>query len=135
MKSSSLLSLIVCVCLVGCGSDGPDLGDVSGKVTFNGKPLRGAIVTFVPQAGGSTSYGVTDAEGNYELMYSRDKSGAMLGQHNVAVKTEKLTQEDMADGEPVPEFVPIPEKYKQPGSLTAEVNAGSNDINFDLSDQ
>ena len=135
MKLSSLSLLFVVVTLTGCGSDGPELADVSGTVTFNGKPLRGAIVTFVPQAGGSTSSGVTGADGGYELMYLRDKHGAMLGKHNVTIKMEKLTQDDMAEGEVVPEFVRVPEKYQQPGSLTAEVDSGDNDIDFELTEK
>jgi hypothetical protein len=133
MKTSKLAWLLFVACAaVGCGTDGPVLADVTGTVTLDGKPLQGAVVTFAPEKEGSTSYGMTDAEGNYSLMYSRDKSGAMVGKHNVSVETERLTAEDMAEGVPVPEFVPVPEKYKQPGALTANVEGGDNDIDFDL---
>lgn len=118
---------------VGCGSDGPDLAEVTGTVTIDGKPVHGAMLTFVPEAaGGSPSYGVTDAEGNYSLMFTQDKNGAMLGKHNVEIETRRLTKDDMAEGVAPPEFVPVPKKYKQTGALTAEVKDEDNDIDFAL---
>lgn len=135
MKPPRTWLLLSVLAVVGCGSDGPELADVTGTVTLDGKPLQGARVTFAPESKGSPSYGMTDAEGNYSLMYSRDESGAMVAKHNVSIETEKLSAEDMAEGVPVPEFVPVPEKYNQPGALTADVKPGDNDIDFDLKSQ
>ncbi len=133
MKNTGWKLLVLLAGVVGCGSDGPDLTNVTGTVTLDGKPVQGATLTFVPEApGASPSYGSTDAEGKYSLMYSRDKTGAMVGKHNVEIATQKLTADDMAEGAPVPEYVPIPKKYKQPGALTAEVKEGENVIPFDL---
>lgn len=133
MKTLCRYSCLLLLGIIGCGSDGPELTQVTGTVTLDGKPLPGATLTFVPEAtGASPSYGVTDANGNYSLMYSRDKYGAMIGKHNVEIATHKLTADDMAEGQPVPEFVPIPKKYKQPGALTADVKPGDNDIDFAL---
>ncbi|MBA3313370.1 MAG: carboxypeptidase-like regulatory domain-containing protein [Planctomycetota bacterium] len=133
MTLTRRIGCLLLLSLAGCGSDGPELSEVTGTVTLDGKPLQGAILTFIPEApGASTSYGITDAEGNYSLMYSRDKSGAMIGTHKVEIATEKLTADDMADGQPVPKYVPIPKKYKEPGALTADVKSGDNDIDFEL---
>ena len=42
------LSLFFIGCGGGAASDAPDLGQVSGVVTMDGKPLEGAMVTFEP---------------------------------------------------------------------------------------
>ena len=133
------LAPILLFLLAGCGEDGPALTDVSGTVTLDGKPVPNATVMFVPSAeGGSPSYGVTDAQGNYTLMFTRDKEGAMPGRHTVEITTEKLSKQDIEDmranGEEVAEaeYVEIPSKYREPGALSAEVKDGDNDIDFPL---
>ncbi len=65
--------------LAGCSDGGPELREVTGRVTVDGKPVPGAILTFVPTAGGSPSYGGTDNDGNYKLMFTDTKYGAMVG--------------------------------------------------------
>lgn len=128
-----LLSTALLCPILGCGDDGPELATVSGTVTLDQKPVAGADLIFKPQtAGGSPAYGTTDGEGNYTLMFTRDKEGAMLGKHNVEIETHKLSPGDLGDGVPIPEYVPIPRKYKEPGALTAEVKDGDNDIDFVL---
>lgn len=128
--------------LVGCGDDGPELAEVTGRVTVDDKSVPNATLLFVPEAkDGSPSYGTTDKDGNYMLGFTRDKTGAMLGKHTVEITVERLTADDLenmrAEGledvpDEVPEYVSIPEKYREPGTLTAEVEPGDNEINFDL---
>lgn len=121
----------------GCSSDGPELTDVTGKITLDGQPVAGCQVTFVPDGGGSPSYAQTDAKGEYRLMFTRNKYGAMLGRHNVSLETRKLSaaekEELRAAGEEVPaDSVSIPKKYREDGALTAEVKSGKNKIDFEL---
>ena len=123
--------------LAGCGSSGPELTDVTGKITLDGQPVVACNVTFVPTGGGSPSYGKTDSKGEYRLMYTRDKYGAMLGQHSVTLETQKLSKSEKEElrsaGEDVPsDSVTIPKKYREDGALTAEVKSGKNKIDFDL---
>ncbi|MCA9081516.1 MAG: carboxypeptidase regulatory-like domain-containing protein, partial [Planctomycetaceae bacterium] len=76
----------------GCGggvSDAPDLGVVSGTVTFDGQPLEGAQVIFVPDSKqgttGPSSNATTDSSGKFELIGSGGKPGAVIGKHVVTV--------------------------------------------------
>lgn len=129
----------VLVALPGCGDD-MGLTSVSGIVTLDGKPLPNAVVTFIPQGeGGSPSYGTTDAEGYYTLMFSRDTEGVLPGTHDVTITTEKIAPSDVAvlkaKGRGVPEFVPVPKKYRQPGELVREVEPGGGEINFELTSE
>jgi hypothetical protein len=122
--------------LIGCGDGGPELASVKGVVTLDGQPVPNAVLTFVPQQG-SPSYGRTSREGNYELMFTDVKRGAMLGTHQVSIEVQRVSKEELAEmkaqGMDVPDkIVEIPKAYRQAGALTAEVKRGSNAIDFHL---
>lgn len=84
-----LLLLIVAI-VVGCSSDvqnpaRPVLEPVSGVVTLDGKPLAGAVVTFLNlDERGTLTVGETDAEGTYRLSYL-GTPGTAAGPYRVAV--------------------------------------------------
>jgi hypothetical protein len=129
--------LIACGLLIaaGCSDEGPELAEVTGKVTLDGQPLRGVNLVFKPQ-GGSPSYGTTDANGEYRLYFTRNKTGAMPGSHTVEISSLKLSKEEIAEmkasGQEVPDTVDLPRKYSTAGTLTAEVQRGRNTIDFEL---
>lgn len=130
----SVLLVALCGFVAGCGgSDGPKLADVTGTVTLDGKPLTRASIRFVPEAtGGSPSYGATTKGGEYQLLFSADKSGAMIGRHRVEI--EMLEPEFDQEGKIVGEKPPVlPAKYRNGSELSAEVKSGSNTIPFQLS--
>ena len=129
------LSLLGVLCLFGCSggpSDMPDVGQVTGKVTVDGKALTNAIVNFTPKAGGRPSTGVIDDSGNYELLYTASEPGAMIGEHTV---TLELIEEDDADGDEEEgdegAATGLP-KAATDGSLVKDVVAGSQEINIEL---
>ena len=83
--------LLLCALLVplaGCQPKGPKLSPVEGVITLNGEPLVGALVEFQPLIGtGTPSYGDTDEDGHYELMFSQKRSGALVCEHLVRIST------------------------------------------------
>ncbi len=108
----------------GCGGgDRPPLGTVHGKITLDGKPLPRASVGFTPKGGGHESTGLTDDAGDYELKYIRDVKGAKVGAHTVSVST-------VHDRAGTTETVPP--RYNVKSTLQADVAAGDNVLNFDL---
>ncbi len=86
--------------LVGC-EEPLEFGHVSGKVSLNGKPLDEVLVLFLPDtvAGnlGAHSECISDADGNYELIYSLDPEtkGALVGRHRVVI--EDIAAENARD--------------------------------------
>jgi hypothetical protein len=76
--------LLVLVMLWGCSS-GVELGGVSGRVTKNGQPQSKLWVEFRPVAGGRPAEGYTNADGRYELQYTGDRSGTLVGMNHVRV--------------------------------------------------
>jgi hypothetical protein len=61
----------------GCG--GQRLVSVSGRVTYQGRPVPSTLVTFQPADGSRPSKGVTADDGRFTLRYSRTEAGASRG--------------------------------------------------------
>lgn len=76
-----LLSLLTLLA-AGCGSSG-GLLPATGTVTYQGKPVENAIVSFMPEAG-TMGTGTTDASGKYEIR-TGGKPGAAPGKHSVSI--------------------------------------------------
>ena len=117
--------LIAVLLAAGCGGGGVELGDVSGRVTLDGKPLPNALVRFQPEKGGRSAQGITDADGRYKLNYSARDTGALAGKSKVLITTGSLEDSSRRSEK-------VPKKYNDETELTAEVTSGDNAINFDL---
>jgi hypothetical protein len=125
VRTTFLLAALV-VLIAGCSKRG-DLADVRGKVTLDGEPLANAFVVFAPTEHGTTSYGRTDATGNYEMMFTDTEKGAWIGNNSVRISTGDLA----TGGGPGPkERVPV--VYNEATTLAAEVKPGKNKFDFDL---
>lgn len=124
------------VLALGCGDNsGPSVGAVTGTITMNGQPVSQVNVTFIPEAKGSPSYGGTDDRGVYRLLYNHKRAGAELGKHNVIIQNREPETDDSGRRILSSATLTIPAKYQQPGTLTAEVRPGSNEVNFTLDAQ
>jgi hypothetical protein len=128
---------------VGCGKAGGTAA-VSGHVTYKGKPVPTAHVSFTPVEGVSrAAEGVTDANGRYALGTFSANDGALPGKYRVTImargpdrppkpgETGSGMPGEMMPGDPI-----IPMKYFRADSsgLTFEVKRGSNAANFELGD-
>jgi len=141
-------------CSLGCTGGSSNVGQVTGVVTLEGKPLVGAEVIFYP-ANGRASVGTTDDTGKYELAYIRNENGAVVGEHRVTISTEvlpkseyeiELDERDEGDGGDEVETEEqrrlnsrgqregLPPKFsdRKKTELTATVKAGPNEIDFPL---
>ena len=154
------LSLLVCVAvmvaLTGCAPTN-DVGaaKVTGAVTYNGNPVEGATVSFVPSGeGGKMAAGTTDAQGKFTLTTVQAGDGAVPGAYQVAIskvegsassgeiQTEEEARAAAMPGSPGPVAVKeakdlLPAIYKDSAKsgLTAEVtDSGPNNFTFDLTD-
>jgi hypothetical protein len=137
MRLKYFTGLLACVGLIsqaiGCGRpDGPPLGIVTGIVTMNDEPVSGANIKFTPKHKGSPSYGSTDDNGAYRLLFNQSREGAEVGDHSVVIEyPEPETDDSGRRIGPKPAF-DIPQKYRQPGGLSVQVEAGRNNLNFVL---
>ena len=127
MKTKS--HAVVCLALLftaGCGGN-PNLGQVTGTVTLDGKALPDASILFTPDSGGATSYGKTDSSGHYRMMFSNTEAGAWVGKNRVIIRTGDVLPDNSGR---IPELVPS--VYNSKSTLTEDVKAGANTIDFKL---
>jgi hypothetical protein len=135
------LCVAACLSAFGCGEPKetvPELVTVTGKVTYQGRPLADASVTFVPADAEEEAtelnrivrpHGKTDAEGSYELAWG-DNAGAPPGKYNVMITAFKPSDDD----EVKPDSL-IPVMYNSPktsGLLKEVKEADDNVINIEL---
>ena len=121
-----LLVALICA-IVGCDKgDLPDLAPVQGIVTLDGKPLANKQVIFAPEKG-RPSLGLTDENGAYELKYTMEVMGAIIGHHAVTITTPLPV-----DGNLKGYRETVPAKYNAKSELKAEVTSGRNKLDFEL---
>lgn len=116
------------VCWAGCGPQELPAGSLTGKVSLKGEPLSGGMVTIINSDTGIGASGEIDSSGRFRI------DSARTGTYQVAIQPPAApTPDEMAAGAK-PESSPIPPKYQDPqtSGLTATVNEGSNEANFDL---
>ena len=135
--------------LIGCSGgqaenpDWPKRYPVSGTVTYQGKPIEGAEVTFTSRIGTSTGAGKTDSSGRFKLTTHIEGDGVVAGPQVIAIHRVNVvdkTPKDVdvsAGGVALPPEITwiIPEKYSisSKSGLTANVTeTGPNDFKFDL---
>lgn len=116
---------LLAVCIGCSGND--NLARVTGKVTLDDQPLGNALVVFSPLSGGTTSYGRTSAEGNYEMMFSDSEKGAWLGENAV-----RITTADVGTGSSSATKERVPTVYNTQTTLKAMVEKKRNVFDFSL---
>jgi hypothetical protein len=131
-----VLSLVLFVLLTigGCNRRPPTYV-VTGTVTYRGKPVEDAGVSFMPK-GMRPASARTDASGRFQLMTFVGTDGAAAGEHVVCIS--KLIPAPSTKDDPYKMAVNVlPKRYGNPleTPLKATVSAkGPNDFSFDLAD-
>lgn len=125
-----VIVLTVAAFCIGCGGKGeelPKVFPVSGVVTFNGKPIEGAFVTFSPNDKNvRTAAGQTDAEGKFKLTTFKIGDGCTPGRMTVTIaKIESPTEPDPKTGKipPMRSHLPIRYSERENSGLEATVEA------------
>ncbi len=139
-----LIVLLIGMLAVGCGSDTSKPAAVSGRVTYKGKPVPKANVSFTPVEGTSrAASGLSDSNGYFTLGTFSTNDGALIGKYRVSIIARGPDRQPKAGesmsgmpGEMMPGDPVIPTKYFAPDSsgLTFEVKRGSNRADFELKD-
>lgn len=122
-RRSGLFLLLSLLLVTGCSrpKDMPDLGRVSGRVTIDGQPLAGVIISFMPDKGRAAA-ATTDSEGRYDLVYLNDYKGCKIGPNTIGFFVP-------TGGSP---SHPIPAKYQNKSDIKVDVKAEANTFDFDL---
>lgn len=128
------LAVISVLSLAAVGCRQSDMAPVSGRVTFEGRPVPKAIVRFLPESRPMAAAG-TDDDGRYRLTTRRPMDGAYIGRHKVVVAPWMPGTGDTSGVTAEPERPDIPKIVRDTDStpLAVEVTAkGPNEFDFDL---
>ena len=123
-----LLALQVC----GCDSGGPKIVKVAGVLTRNGKPVPNLEVYFMPTHG-RNSVATADAQGRFDLGYTADQDGALVGTHTVFVIFNPPQAGAERAAAPA-DIRPILEKYgsKDTSPIRVEITKAVSDLEIKL---
>lgn len=134
--SAHIVASCFLLIVTGCGSSGPQLLPVSGKVsTKDGKPCDNALVVFHPQESERVNdpkpFAKTDEQGNFKLTTNVEGDGALAGKYGVtivwqsAAKESKFSLSGEGQGSTTDR---LNGKYANPSQpqITIEVKAGTN---------
>src|SRR6476620_10521958 len=94
MNSPATLAVSILVAaaivLTGCPNSRPATYRETGTVTMQGKPVAGAVITFVPTGEeGEAASAITDSEGKYALTTWKAGDGARPGEYRVKVSKQE----------------------------------------------
>ncbi len=117
--------------VVGCGGGGADTGDISGAVTYDGKPVEDGSITFVAVDGKAPTAGGTIKDGKYTA------TKVPVGATKVSISASKVVGKKKAYDTPDSPEIPIteplvPAKYNQTTELRYDVKAGTQTKDFQL---
>jgi len=124
--------LLGCVLAAGCEKKAPPIAEVEGAVKYDNEPVAMGMIAFITPEGQSSAGGAV-INGKYRIL---PESGLRPGKYRVEIKWSKPTGEKKPDAgygqDPNVYVEAIPEKYNKESTLTAEVKAGPNKVDFIL---
>jgi uncharacterized lipoprotein NlpE involved in copper resistance len=138
------ISLFIVLCTLGCNNKSQIEGlvPVKGVVFYDGKPLDGAIVNFIPNSPDKRSaVGTTDAAGKFGLTTLHSNDGVLPGEYKVTVSkmsypenNESLTDDQSAKlKDDIKSLIPVRYSIPANSGLTATVSdKGVMNLKFEL---
>jgi hypothetical protein len=108
---------------------------VSGKVTYQGKPVPKGTITFLTDdPKGRNATGEIGPDGSYTLQTEEPRDGAQLGEYRVTIFAHDEPILDYTPPRPIPPKLLVPSQYENPDTsgLKKTVVRGSNVFDFDL---
>lgn len=139
LRTVVVVSVAACIGLFAACSRSPyTLADVSGRVTLDGEPLAGGVVSFQPRAAGNAapgpgSTGRLDAEGRFRLTAIDGAPGAVVGTHLVRIYSRSPESAPKGDSDAPGSRERVPARYNYESGLSFTVEPGGTaTADFDL---
>ncbi|QDT55141.1 hypothetical protein Pan44_31830 [Caulifigura coniformis] len=137
MNLRLLLVFASLLSFTGCGPgqayEGASRFPLSGKVTFDGKPVDGGSISFIPTTESNRVSGAPISQGTYTVP---EEKGANAGEYRVEIRWPQPTGKKYKDPdtlEMLSEFKEsVPKKYNEQSELKAEVSDANRTFDFDL---
>ncbi len=142
VAGATLCLLLATVVAIGCGDSNPKTVKVTGKISYNGEPLKSGTIALIPEGEGYGATGQIQPDGTFQLTSFKPNDGAAPGNYKVTVQ---VFPDESAGGDelglPGAEFgmgqkPPIPLGYGDPATtkLTALINDGETELDLKLQD-
>jgi hypothetical protein len=132
-RRNSIFALLLAIGCFGCGgsSDRPKLGQVTGTVNHNGKPVADGEIVFYPEKGRSATGQVKDGK-ILNVTTFDPNDGAPIGKVKATVIALDGPKNDMYK----PGKLVSPAKYISVDTtdLSTEIKPGANTVAFDMKD-
>jgi len=117
--------------IAGCDGGSSDLGDISGAVTYDGKPVEDGAISFIPMDGKSPTAGGTIKDGKYTA------TKVPVGTTKVSITAVKIVGKKKAYDAPDSPEIPItesliPARYNHASELRYGVKGGTQTKDFEL---
>lgn len=123
--------------MIGCGEAGPKRAAVTGTVKLDGAAVESGSITFIPTKDSKNPSAAGEIEGG-EYNIPLD-SGPAAGTYRVEIRWSRPTGKKIEMGSPSPPGTmvdevkeAIPAKFNSASTLTKDVEAGENTLDFDL---
>lgn len=121
-KSPYACFALLAAVILGCGGSGLERVAVSGKVSFNGQPVRAGQIRFVPQSGTEAPVTIEPiAAGEYNTNTS---GGVPVGSHRVEITAYNPDEPAPSGPGSPPRRQLLPLKFNQQSTLELTVEAG-----------
>lgn len=125
---TAIAVLLALSAVPGCGWFGPPTAELTGRVTFEGKPAEGLALRFTPEDDGPAAgkprppaFATTDEEGRYRaIRFGRNLSGAAVGRNRVRILPSDTSS------------VPVDPVYGGNSPLVADVGPGATVFDIEL---
>ncbi|HWL08764.1 MAG TPA: hypothetical protein VNQ76_10180 [Planctomicrobium sp.] len=141
-KSSLPLFFLCMMSLCGCyaksrPADRPVTSPTSGVVTYKGKAIQNAQISFFPEGDGEAGAAVSGSAGRFTVSTYERNDGAVIGQHVVTVNVPPSEPVVPGFEQEARRVSPIPVKYldRATSPIKIEVKSGvANDFELTLED-
>lgn len=136
-RAAALLIAVVGLAAAGCSQRGT--GNVTGKVTYKGKPLASGSVIFTTPDAPAVPANINE-DGTFACANVLEGTAAVavISPNDTSEARETAAQKPGIAMEPAKfdpkKWFPIPAKYGQNSPLTFDVKAGENTFNIELRD-
>jgi hypothetical protein len=135
-RSLCSAGVILLIGMAGCSRS--HVIPVEGVLTFKGKPVPNARLTFEPEHG-RQSWCDTDEQGRFRIQYDRHQEGAVIGRHKVFIEvvasTDAQREAIMQGKQPPlpPEMKAFFNKYSVTNSkYTVEITRDTRELKLEL---
>ena len=127
--TSAVFVLAFCAALAGC-SKKPNIGTVTGDVTFDGRPLSSGVIHFEAADGKAAPVDAAISDGKYAIEMPPGDKRISISAPKVTGKRKAYDLPDSPMVDIVQELLPV--QYNAQSDLTLIVVAGPQIKNYDL---